>query len=103
LLAENAPLMVAYFDAQLRCVFCNDQYAVATGWTTTSIVGRTAQEIVGADWANVASYFDKVLEGSRMHYELPWTIATGDERYIEANIVPRFDGHGTLIGVLTLL
>src|ERR1043166_6819525 len=73
LIAENMPVMLAYYDAQLRCVFCNGQYAMATGWTTESIVGHTAQEIIGADWVNVAQYFEKVLEGNKMHYELNWT------------------------------
>src|SRR2546426_9875446 len=83
MLAETVPDMVAYYDTQLRCVFCNQQYAVATGWTTESIVGRMAPEILGkASWRVVAPYVDKVLQGVRVGYERTWTIATAEPRII---------------------
>jgi PAS domain S-box-containing protein len=103
-LAENVPDMVAYYDAQLRCVFCNQQYAVATGWTTESIVGRSAPEILGkASWRVVAPYVRKVLQGVRVDYARTWTIATGEPRIIEAHFAPHFDLHGTLVGIIVLV
>ncbi|MBC8055594.1 MAG: PAS domain-containing protein, partial [Rhizobiales bacterium] len=52
LLADNVPVLIAYYDAQdFRCRFANREYAQTFGRDERTIVGSTFEEVIGVEAA----------------------------------------------------
>ena len=49
LLADNVPVLISHFSHDLRCLFANKAYAGFWGWNVDSVIGRTVEEIIGAE------------------------------------------------------
>jgi len=62
LVADTAPAMLAYFDADTRaCRFANARYAEHFGHTMQTIVGMDVRDIVGElVWTQIEPYLDSV-------------------------------------------
>jgi len=91
LLADNVPALIAYYDAETRqCRFANQRYAETFGWDTRSILGRTTEEVIGADAARlIQPYVDRVLnERLPASYEREVDTREG-RRHFEVNLLPR--------------
>jgi len=100
-LADNVPALIAYYELQdYRCQFANRRYAQALGWTTKSMVGRTAAEIVGeAGWQQIRPYIDAVVETRRqVSYERQVVDAEGKPQWLEVDVLPNLGEHGELYG-----
>ena len=47
LIVDHVPALIAYFDADWRCTFCNKPYADWFGLSVASIKGRPMRDITG--------------------------------------------------------
>ena len=105
LLADNVPVLIAYYQAStLRCLFANKRYAQTFGWDEQSIVGHTVAEIIGEPAARlIQPQVDRVLRERRgASYERELIGADGGRRWIEVNLLPHVvnDGDATAAFVL---
>jgi diguanylate cyclase (GGDEF)-like protein/PAS domain S-box-containing protein len=104
-LADNVPALIAYYESRgQRCVFANKLYAESNGWTVDSIIGKTVREAIGEDaWRLIEGQVARVLKGERVEYVRPMTLPGGEQRIIEVNLIPDFDGQGQLQGAFVLI
>ena len=106
LVADTAPAMLAYFDADTRtCRFANSHYAEHFGYTPQSIVGLDVQEIVGElVWAQIKPYLDTVSVDSTqtMRYTRQFKNEIGKVQHIEAVLRPHAE-NGVLKGLVALM
>jgi diguanylate cyclase (GGDEF)-like protein/PAS domain S-box-containing protein len=104
-LADSVPVSIAYFDsATQKCLFANRQYADSNGWTVDSIVGRTTEEVIGAQaWQAIEPHVLRVLGGERVTYSRALELPCGDRRQIEVNLIPHFSTAGAQIGAFVLI
>ena len=105
LLADNVPVLIAYYDAATRqCLFANQPYAATFGWDTHAIVGRTFAEVIGEEAARqIEPQVDRVLtQHLAASYERELD-APGGPRYIEVNLLPRLDEPGEPVGCFVLI
>ena len=104
-LADNVPAMIAYYEARnLRCVFANERYAKAYGWSAESIIGKTVREAIGEEaWRMIGPHVERVLKGEKVEYVRPMTLPNGERCFIEVNLVPHFDEQALLLGAFVLV
>ena len=101
LLAENVPALIAYYAIEgFRCRFANRRYAETFGFTTETIVGRSAREIVGeAGWQQVGPLIEQVArEGRTVAYERTLTGPDGEPQWIEVDVVPHRGDNDVVVG-----
>ncbi|MEG0936949.1 MAG: EAL domain-containing protein [Comamonas sp.] len=106
LVADTAPAMLAYFDADTRtCRFANAHYAEHFGYTPQSIVGLDVQEIVGElVWTQIEPYLDPVAVDNTqtMRYTRQFKNEIGKVQHIEAVLRPH-EENGVLRGLVALM
>jgi diguanylate cyclase (GGDEF)-like protein/PAS domain S-box-containing protein len=106
LLADNVPVLIAYFRASdLQCQFANAGYAATFGRDVQSIVGLTVEQVIGDVAARqIQPHVDRVLhEGVAVAYERQLHGPDEQPRWIEVNLVPHRDVQGTTIGSFVLI
>lgn len=87
---DEVPVMLACFDtASHRCLYANVHYARFGGLAPAQAVGRTAEEIIGAEaTARIRPAIDRVLtENTTVTYSRS-VDANGKWRWIEVSLVP---------------
>ena len=106
LVADTAPAMLAYFDADTRaCRFANARYAEHFGHTMQSIVGMDVRDIVGEPvWTQIEPYLDSVAVDNTqtLRYTRQVENETGRLQHIEAVLRPH-EEKGVLKGVVALM
>lgn len=106
LVADTAPAMLAYFDADTRtCRFANTRYAEHFGYTPQTIVGLDVREIVGEQvWAQIAPYLDCVAADNTqpLRYTRQLKNEGGKVQHIEAVLRPH-EENGLLRGLVALM
>jgi diguanylate cyclase (GGDEF)-like protein/PAS domain S-box-containing protein len=105
MLADNVPVLIAYFDAKdLRCRFANKAYAHTWGWNEDSILGRTVQEVIGAEgYREIAPHIERVVRGEAVTYERTIRAADGAERILEVNLRPQRGELGRTVAAFVLI
>jgi len=105
MLADNVPVLIAYFDAkELRCRFANKAYANMWGWDESSILGKTVEEVIGAEgYAVIAPHIERVIRGETVIYERPIRDAKGNERILEVNLRPQHGDGGKTTAAFVLV
>jgi len=91
LLADNVPVLIAYYRAEdFCCIFANQQYARAFGHDTQSIVGRSLASIIGDEaLAHIQPHVDKVLRERRsVAYERTLKGADGSDYQVAVDLLP---------------
>ncbi|WP_304350180.1 bifunctional diguanylate cyclase/phosphodiesterase [Comamonas testosteroni] len=106
LVADTAPAMLAYFDADTRaCRFANARYAEHFGHTMQTIVGMDVRDIVGElVWAQIEPYLDSVAVDNTqtLRYTRQVENEIGRLQHIEAVLRPH-EEKGVLKGVVALM
>ena len=95
LLADNVPVLIAYYSAgDLRCQFANQQYAQTFGRDTESIIGSTFEEVIGAQAAReIQPQIERMLaQREPVVYERTLMAPGGGQRWIEVHLLPHLDG-----------
>jgi diguanylate cyclase (GGDEF)-like protein/PAS domain S-box-containing protein len=66
---DSIPAMVAYWDANQRCVFTNDAYPVWFGRTRDNIIGVSMKELLGSLYDENLPYITGALSGQSQLFE----------------------------------
>ena len=103
-LAESLGGQVAYYALPSRlCRFANVVYAKINGFTVASIVGKTPEEVFGADqWAKVALHAERCASGARVKYLHERRADDGSARMFSVTLTPHFSADGVPDGVLSV-
>jgi diguanylate cyclase (GGDEF)-like protein/PAS domain S-box-containing protein len=105
LLADNLPVLIAYYRAlDFRCQFANRQYAETFGRDESSIVGCTFEEVIGTEAARlIQPEVESVIAQRRpVAYERVLAAPDGSARWIEVHLVPHLED-GIVIGAFVLI
>lgn len=104
LIVENAPLMVAYYDSQMRCRFANRRYADFFGFPDRSIIGKGLDEVIGAEaFVYAQHYWTRALSGEQVVFERPQAGKDGSVQYLEVRVVPHHAESGEILGCYSIL
>ena len=105
LLADNVPVLIAYFDAEnLECLFANRSYAQMWGWNEESIIGRKVRDVIGEEgYQVIGPYIERVVKGEAVTYERAVRAADGVERILEVNLLPQKNEAGETIAGFVLI
>ena len=105
LLADNVPVLIAYYSAHdFRCRFANQQYARTFGLDVHSIIGSSLEEVIGAEAAReIQPQVERMLaEREPVVYER--TLGGAVRRWIEVHLLPHLEaGSGAAIGAFVLI
>jgi len=89
LITENVPAMIFYGDSGMRCLRANAAYARFMGQPRERITGMHLRDIVGEEvFTQVRPHIERALRGEQVHYESLRTVADGEARQLEVDLVP---------------
>jgi diguanylate cyclase (GGDEF)-like protein/PAS domain S-box-containing protein len=105
MLADNVPALIAYFDAEdMKCLFANKAYAQMWGWDEVSIIGRTVEEVIGAEgFREIEPHIERTRRGESVTYERTVAAAEGGTRVLEVNLRPQRDAHDGTVSAVVLI
>lgn len=94
LIVDSVPSMLAYWNAQQRCVFANRAYERWFGVEPSWLIGRTMKELLGPIYPLNLPYIEAALRGERQDFErvIP-DPAGGAHRASLATYVPHIEGN----------
>lgn len=103
LIMDSIPALIAHVDAGQRYRFANRSYAEWFGLTKESIVGRTIEEVFGAEaYATIRPYLDEAVSGERVSYEYARKNAEGRTVHARSVVVPDVSVEGGFQGYYVL-
>lgn len=104
LIVDNAPLMLAYYDRRMRCRFSNRRYADFFGYADGALIGKSLEEVMGAEALRVAlPYWKRAYAGEQVIFERPQAGANGAIQHLEVRIVPHQTESGEIAGCYAIL
>ena len=87
-----------------RYVWCNKEYTRWFGLTREQMIGRTLEEILGAEaWASVRPHIEAALTGRAVEYETEAHYAHGGTRWIHVNYTPHKADDGRILGIVAMV
>lgn len=105
-LVEHIPDLIVRYSTDLRRIYVNPAWEKASGLYATDVVNVRPEDIPKVPSPIVAEYLgklQKVLEtGDLQSIEFSWVNAYGATLYLEYVIVPEYDQHGNIAGVLSV-
>ena len=106
LMADNLPVMLAHYRAgDDTCLYANEPYAAAFGFTPQSILGRRFAEVIGeAATREIRPRVDRVLkEGVTVTYERRLEREGRAPRTLEVTLKPHRDATGRVDACFVLI
>ena len=105
LLADNVPVLIAYYSAHdFRCRFANQQYAETFGHDVRRVVGSTLEEVIGADAAREIQPQVERMLALREPVVYERTLGSTVRRWMEVHLLPHLEvGTGAAIGAFVLI
>ena len=105
LLADNVPALIAYYSIDgERCQFANTAYAKTYSRDSTSILGKSVQEIIGDEaYAAIKPHIDIVMAGKTVNYERPLVFPNGEPGIIDVTLIPHQSRDGLPQGAFVLI
>ena len=101
-IADNIPVLIGYWNRQLRCEFANEAYRGAFGLEPDEIVGMDMPSLVGADaFEELRPHTRLVLLGNPQRFERTRTRADGAQFISEVRYMPDFNEFGQVQGFVT--
>lgn len=101
LLHNHLPFLIAHCDREIRFKYVNRAYAERLGMEPASLVGRTAEEVLGADAVRVLSpHIERVLSGQQVEFEAWVSFKSIGRRYMRSVYTPELDAAGRVVGFL---
>ena len=103
-LAENAPDIIQRFDRDLRHLYVNPAFELATGLSPDAVIGKTDRELgLPADiipfWEEAAHTVFRTGESQIIGFEMP---TPRGRRHYEAHLVPEFARDGSVEHILAI-
>lgn len=103
LVTDNIPALIAYIAPGPVFRFANRRYAEWFGQSVASIVGRSAQEVVGPDLYSVLEPHIKfAFQGNAVSYEYTRKHADRDTTYMRSTLIPDMTNDGRTLGIFVL-
>ncbi len=104
LIVDNAPVMVAYFDRRMRCLFANRRYADFFGFGDGSVIGKSIEDVIGAESFRIAlPYWQRAYAGEQVVFERPQPGRDGSLQHLEVRAVPHLTESGEVAGCYAIL
>lgn len=89
LIADNAPIFIAYCDSDRRYRFVNKTYVTRFGLTAADIIGKPIADVLGqAAYDSMKPYIDRVLSGETVEFELQIPYQTIGSHFMHCTYVP---------------
>jgi PAS domain S-box-containing protein len=105
-LIESVPDPIVRYDAELRRIYVNPAWEKASGISAAEVIGVAYTDIPKVPSPFNVEYVQKLrlaLEtGTSQAAEFNWVNAHGEELFLEYAIVPEYDPHGSIAGVLSV-
>jgi PAS domain S-box-containing protein len=105
-LLESVPDLIVRYDLDLRRVYVNPAWERASGLSAAQVIGVPYTDIPNVPSPFVAAYVEKLREvletGASQTTEFIWVNARGVRLFLEYLIVPEYDQHGEIAGVLAV-
>lgn len=106
LLVENIPDLIVRYDKTLRRVYVNPAWEKASGLSAAEVVNVHMNEIPKVSNPVNKEYMEKLqqalTEEIPQAIEFTWVNAFGEKLFLEYVIVPEYDQHGNISGVLSV-
>ncbi len=105
-LADQAPVMLAYFDgARQLCSYANRTFLQALCDPRRSPLGRALSDVVDPTLAQplAQALTDTLLSGQTLTLEQPLVLRDGQQRWAEITLTPHLDPQGGRAGVYVLI
>jgi len=97
-IVDHLDAMVAYWDAERRCVFANAAYLDWFGKTREQILGHTLQDLLGPLYKMNLPYLDAAYRGEKQVFEREIPLPGGGMRSSLATYTPRWVD-GRVVGI----
>ena len=99
LIADNAPVLLAYCDREHRYRYVNAAYSVRFGLKPEELIGKSVAELLGPElWERIQPYRDHVLTGDPVEYEVTVEREPGVLQYMRCALNPARDSAGDVVG-----
>jgi PAS domain S-box-containing protein len=103
LILDSLPALIAHLDAGLRYRFVNRSYAEWFGVSREDIVGRSAEEVFGAEaYATILPHLEEAAHGERVSYEYARQTDGGRTVHARSVVVPDISVEGGVQGFFVL-
>jgi PAS domain S-box-containing protein len=104
LISDRLPALVSYIGRDGRYVWCNKEYTRWFGLAREQMIGRTLEEILGAEaWASVRPHIEAALSGRAVEYETEAHYVHGGTRWIHVNYTPHKADDGRILGIVAMV
>jgi len=103
LIADTVPALIGYVNSDLIYTFANRQYQQWFGRSPDHIVGRTAEEVLGAKvYPEHLPCIRAALRGERASREFTLIITGGKEAHVLVSFIPHISENGDVQGYFVL-
>jgi PAS domain S-box-containing protein len=104
LISDRLPALVSYVGTDGRYVWCNQEYTRWFGLTREQVIGRTLEEVLGAEaWGRVRPHIEAALTGQVVEYETEAHYAHGGTRWIHVTYTPHKPANGRIRGIVAMV
>ena len=104
LVADHAPVLIIYCDAERRYKFVNEPYAERFGLRPSQLVGRPYLELLGEEAsAAIEPYVSAALRGERVMFETEVPYPQLGARHMWVAYAPEFDEGGRVTGFVSAI
>ena len=101
---EALPIMVSYFDRDLRYRYVNRRYLDVYSCSHNAIIGKRMPDLIGPEiFEQVRPYIEKALRGEVVRHNQRLTVGALDERDFFVTHVPHHLPGGAVAGVYNLI
>ena len=102
-LVDAIHLPIGRWDRDARLVFCNVPYLAWAGRSELLLLGRTLEQLFGAEaWAAARQPFAAAFGGEKTSYERLLTHRGGEPRWCRVEVFPEFGRDGEVEAVYTV-
>jgi PAS domain S-box-containing protein len=97
-IGDNLPVLIGYFDRDLRFRLGNKAYEDWWGKPREARIGQTVRETEGEEvWRQIQSYVRRVRTGEKVTFERDMR-PSGVDKDVEVTYIPHFNADGRVIG-----
>jgi len=102
-LVDAIHVPIGRWDREFRLVFCNEPYLDWAGRSELQLLGRTLEQLYGADaWQAARGSFAAAFAGETASYERLLTHLDGEPRWCRVEVFPEFEKDGGVAAVYTV-
>lgn len=104
LITDSISGCISFTDASMRYRFVNKTYEAWFNCRKEEILGRTVEEVIGAEaYQKALPDIKRVLAGETVTYEKQLPYQGGKTRYVSAVLTPKWDGNNHVLGYYALI